>query len=116
METTKQLSEAAAQYLHDTSVGVARMVLVMPSFTRRQIDNSELGADVIPTLQLRTALVRDTVHSGRLRHAVWWWGDQLVAVLGLVCTRLTSDTSLTVGCIAIPSPGPSITSQPQQHY
>ena len=60
METTKQLSEAAWQYLHDTIVGVAAVVivLIMPSFTRRQIDNSELGADVIPTLQLRTALVR----------------------------------------------------------
>ena len=110
METTKQLSEAAWQYLHDTIVGVAAVVivLIMPSFTRRQIDNSELGADVIPTLQLRTAL-----YSEGYSVVV---GDQLVAVLGLVCTRLTSDTSLTVGCIAIPSPGPSITSQPQQHY
>ena len=108
METTKQLSEAAAQYLHDTSVGVAAVVLVMPSFTRRQIDNSELGAVITDP---------DTAASHRASEGYSVVvGDQLVAVLGLVCTRLTSDTSLTVGCIAIPSPGPSITSQPQQHY
>ena len=83
------------------------MVLVMPSFTRRQIDNSELGAVITDP---------DTAASHRASegYSAQWAiegyivvvGDQLVAVLGLVCTRLTSDTSLTVGCIAIPSPGP----------
>ena len=61
--------------------------MIMPSFTRRQIDNSELGAD-----HGTAASHRDTEG-----YSVVGWGDQLVAVLGLVCTRLTSDTSLTVG-------------------
>ena len=79
-------------------------MLIMPSFTRRQIDNSELGAVIT------AASHRDTEG-----YSVVGWGDQRVAGLGLVCTRLTSDTSLTVGCVASHIPAPA-SHRGHQHY